>query len=235
MEFLERKSVNVLERLRKFFREHIAWHVNSALSSLNIIVALYGFWIPKGLEKGIERIVVISKGHCSLALYAWYVEMNILNEGELYNFACLNSKLQAHLEAGRVPGIVVSTGSLGQGLSVANGIALASKIDGVRREVAVLLGDGELDEGQVWEAAATAATLKLDNVVALVDRNMTQHSGYTERVKAKEPLKEKWIAFGWNVMEARNNIRDIIERLEEAEVKRDKPTALLVHSDSLMY
>ncbi len=172
--------------------------------------------------------MVLSKGHCSLALYAWFVEAGVLREDELAEFATPGSRLQTHPEAGRLPGILVSTGSLGQGLSIANGLAIAAKIDGVRREVAVLLGDGELDEGQVWEAAATTATLGLDNVVALVDRNGFQHTGPTEKVKLKEPLAERWRAFGWHVVEARRSPAEIARALEEASNVRGRPTVILV-------
>ncbi len=145
----------------------------------------------------------------------------------LEEFAKPGSILPSHLEAGSLPGIVVSSGSLGQGLSIANGIALAAKIDRVRREVAVLLGDGELDEGQVWEAASTASSMGLDNIVAVVDRNMYQHSGPTESIKKKEPLAEKWASFGWDVYEVPNNIPSIITALDSTS---NSPRVVIVKS-----
>ena len=207
------------------------WHVESSLSAINIIAALYGFWVPAGVREGIERLVVISKGHCSLALYSWLVEVGVLSDAELRTFATPSSRLQTHPEAGRVPGVITSTGSLGQGLSIANGLAMAARLDGIRREVAVLLGDGELDEGQVWEAAATAATLRLDNVVAVVDRNGFQHTGRTEEVKVKEPLRSRWEAFGWHVIEVRQDVGRIAAALEEASRIVGKPVAVIVISD----
>ena len=207
------------------------WHVESSLSAINIIAALYGFWVPAGVREGIERLVVISKGHCSLALYSWLVEVGVLSDAELRTFATPSSRLQTHPEAGRVPGVITSTGSLGQGLSIANGLAMAARLDGIRREVAVLLGDGELDEGQVWEAAATAATLRLDNVVAVVDRNGFQHTGRTEEVKVKEPLRSRWEAFGWHVIEVRQDVGRIAVALEEASRIVGKPVAVIVISD----
>jgi len=232
---LEKRVAKVLKRLERLSQETISWHIKSAISSLNIIAALYGYWICEGYKSGIERIVLISKGHCSLALYTWLAEVNIIKEEELLSFANPRSRLQAHPEAGKVPGIIASTGSLGLGLSIANGIALASKMDGVNREVAVLLGDGELDEGQIWEAAATASSLKLDNVVALVDRNMTQHSGFTEHIKIKEPLKDKWRSFGWHVIEVSNNLKDIIRGLMSADSIKGKPKVIIVYGHSFRY
>ncbi len=211
--------------------EILPWHVRSSLSAINIVAALYGFWVPAGAREGIERLVVISKGHCSLALYAWLAEVGALSEAELRGFATPSSRLQAHPEAGRVPGVIASTGSLGQGLSIANGLAMAARLDGVRREVAVLLGDGELDEGQVWEAAATAATLRLDNVVAVVDRNGFQHTGRTEDVKVKEPLRARWEAFGWQVIEVGQDVGRIAAALEEASKLSGRPVAVIVVSD----
>ncbi len=216
------------KKLLRFSKEVLPWHLRSAESALNIIAALYGFWVPMGFIRGIERLVVISKGHCSLALYSWLNEVGIISDEELMSFATPNSRLQAHPEANLVPGVVASTGSLGQGLSIANGLALAAKIDGLRREVAVLLGDGELDEGQVWEAAATASTLGLDNVVAIIDRNGMQHSGSTEEVKVKEPLRSRWESFGWVVTEVKQDVVAIAEVLEEVSSVVGKPKVVIV-------
>jgi len=186
--------------------------------------------VPSGLLDGVERLVVISKGHCSPAFYVWLSEIGVLDEEVLGEFAKPGSPLPSHLEAGTIPGIITSTGSLGQGLSIANGIALAARIDGARREVAVLLGDGELDEGQVWEAASTAGSLRLDNVVAVVDRNMHQHSGPTESVKKKEPLGARWASFGWEVFEADNSVASIVEALRLAGSRQGRPKVVIVKS-----
>jgi len=209
------------------------WHELSSKSSLNIVAALYGIWIPTGTAVGIERVVVVSKGHMAPALYAWLAAEGVIGDDELLTFATPESRLQSHLDAGRLDTVVTnSTGSLGQGLSIANGIALAAKIDGVKREVAVILGDGELDEGQVWEAAATASSLGLDNVIAVVDRNMVQHTGPTEAVKPKEPLASRWEAFGWYVMEVRNDALEIAAALESLAGVVERPKALIVRWES---
>ena len=216
-------------KLRMIMREVNNWHEASSQSSLNIVAALYGIWLPIGASAGIERVVVVSKGHMAPALYAWLAAKGVIGDDELTTFAVPESRLQSHLDAGRLDTVVTnSTGSLGQGLSIANGIAFAAKVDGVRREVAVILGDGELDEGQVWEAAATASSLGLDNVVAVVDRNMIQHTGPTEAVKPKEPLASRWEAFGWYVMEVRNDAVDIAAALENLSHVKGRPKTLIV-------
>ncbi len=206
----------------------ISWHMASSKSALNIIAAVYGLWIPIGTGKGIERLAILSKGHASLALYTWLAVMGILGEEELESFSRVGSRLQAHPVAEAVPGVIASTGSLGQGLSIANGLALAGRIDGVAREVVVIMGDGELDEGQVWEAASTASSNKLDNVIVVIDRNGLQHTGPTETIKRKEPLAERWKAFGWHVVEVDNDAVKIAETLERLSQVKGKPKAVIV-------
>ncbi|MCE4602219.1 MAG: thiamine pyrophosphate-dependent enzyme [Desulfurococcales archaeon] len=208
-----------------------AWHVGSSRSALNIIAVVFGVWIPHGRDLGVKRFGLLSKGHASMALYTWLAASKMIPVEELKSYLRLGSRLQAHPEAFKVPGIIVSTGSLGQGLSIANGIALASRIDGIPREIAVILGDGELDEGQVWEAAATASSKGLSNVTAIVDRNMTQHTGRTEDVKAKEPLDDRWRSFGWHVITVRNTFDEIVAALEEASAV-DRPVAVIVRPRS---
>lgn len=226
-----RDARHVISRLES---KGIAWHLKSSLTALNIIAAVYGYWIPIGAKLGIDRVALLSKGHASLALYTWLSVIGLIDERELEDFSTIGSRLQAHPIAESVPGVLVSTGSLGQGLSIANGLAFASKIDGVAREVAVIMGDGELDEGQVWEAASTASTHGLDNVIVLIDRNMTQHTGPTEDVKVKEPLSGRWRAFGWHVFEASNSVEGIVDVLAKASRVKGKPKAVVVRSTSDM-
>ncbi len=232
LDVLEDKVKRSKRRLLNLLSKVGGWHSWSSLSSLNIIAVLFGSWIAEGYAMGVERLVVVSKGHAAPSVYSWLVEMGVIKESELEDFATPWSRLQSHLDALRLPGIVVySTGSLGQGLSIANGIAIASKIDSIRREVAVLLGDGELDEGQVWEAIATASALKLDNVIAIIDRNMVQHTGFTEKVKPKEPLAAKFNSFGWYVLEVINNVKTIHSGLRTLSSINGKPKALIVRSN----
>lgn len=211
-------------------REGIDWHLDSSLSLVNILACLYGYWVPEGRKRGVERVVILSKGHGSLALYATYAELGLVEASQLKDFARVGSRLQSHPSSGALTGIPVSTGSLGQGLSVAAGIALASRIKGVPVEVAVVLGDGELDEGQVWESAMTASFHGLGNLVALIDRNGRQHTGPTEAVKAKEPLADKWRSFGWEAVELDDGVDSIVVALRLAGHRADRPTAVIVHT-----
>jgi len=130
-----------------------------------------------------------------------------------------------------VPGVESPSGSLGQGLSVAVGMALAAKMDNRPYTVYVLLGDGELNEGQVWEAAMTASHMGLDNLVAIVDRNRSQLCGQTEVVKSLEPLAERWRSFGWRVLEIDgNDVRQILEALDEADRRDGRPTVIIAYT-----
>lgn len=219
-------------RLEEASRRGVSWHKESSETIVNILAALYGRWVPLGREKGIDRIVILSKGHGSLALYAAYEVLGVIPKGSLESqFLAVGSSLQAHPEAGRLPGIPVSTGSLGQGLSIANGIALASKRVLKRDvEVAVVVGDGELDEGQMWEAIATSSSQRLDNVFMIVDRNRFQHSGPTEEVKPKEPLALRLRAFNWHVVEVADDPVSIAWALESLGNQKGAPKALIVNT-----
>ena len=178
-------------------------HPGGSLSAVDIIVSLY-FTImrhrpnaPKWPER--DRFV-LSKGHAAPALYAVLARAGYFSRYELLTLRKLGSRLQGHQDANKCPGIDASTGPLGQGLSFANGIAMAAKADRKDYRVYVMLGDGELQEGQVWEAAMTAAHRNLNNVVAIVDCNRLQIDGRVSEIKCLHPLADKWRAFGWNVI-----------------------------------
>ena len=228
---LPQLSFNIKSRLEELASKGLSWHIDSSRSLANILAALYGSWIPSGASRGIERLVILSKGHGSLALYATYEVLGVIPRGSVESeFFVAGSRLQSHPEAGKLPGIPVSTGSLGQGLSVANGIALASRISKKRVEVAVIVGDGELDEGQVWEAIATGGAHRLDNVILIVDRNGVQHSGPTETVKAKEPLSLRLKAFNWHVVEVADDPVSIASTLNALERVVGAPKAVIVNT-----
>ena len=141
------------------------------------------------------------------------------------------SPLQGHPDMKKVPGVEISTGSLGQGLSVANGMALAAKLDKKENRVYALLGDGEQQEGQVWEAAMTAAHYGLDNLCAFVDNNNLQIDGNVDKVMGIEPLDEKWKAFGWHVIEINgHDFKEILDALDEARTVKGKPTMVIAHT-----
>jgi len=208
-------------------------HPGSSLSAVDLIVALY-FWKmhhrpddPRWTER--DRFI-LSKGHAAPALYAVLAEAGYFPASKLPTLRRVDSILQGHPDT-VTPGVDVMTGSLGQGLSVANGIAIAAKLDRKGFRVYVLLGDGECDEGQVWEAAMTAAHHKLDNITVIIDRNMLQSDGSTESVKAKEPFPEKWRAFGWNVLEVDgHSFPEILNALNLAEAKKDVPTVIIART-----
>jgi transketolase len=143
----------------------------------------------------------------------------------------LGSPLQGHPCSRVLPGVEISTGSLGQGLSVSNGIAIGMKIDNLSSRVYCLLGDGETQEGQVWEAAMTAAHYRLDNLCAIVDLNGLQIDGPVSKVKGIEPVASKWSAFGWHVIEIDgHNMEEILNGLDEAEKVKEKPTMIIAHT-----
>jgi len=223
----------ILSRLLEGRARGVSWHLESSLTASGILAALLGFWVPRGAVEGVRRRVILSKGHASLALYAAFEGIGVISRGSIEEgFAQPWSPLQAHPEAGRLPEVPVSTGSLGQGLSVAAGMVLAARIAKRRLEVAVVLGDGELDEGQVWEAAGTIASKGLHEIVALIDRNRSQHTGPTEEVKVKEPLADRWRSFGWNVVTVPNSVDAIIAALKLR--SPGKPLAIIVEtSDAL--
>ena len=180
--------------------------------------------------QGRDRFV-LSKGHAAPALYAVLAECGYFPESRLSGLRKFGSILQGHPERGKTPGVEVSTGSLGQGLSVANGMALAAKIDNTGSRVFVLLGDGECDEGQVWEAMMLASHYRLDNLTAFVDRNGLQIDGPTEKVMSVEPLADKWRSFGWNVVEIDgHDVDEILSALDSAEKMKQKPSVIIAHN-----
>ncbi len=181
-------------------------HPGGSLSAVEILTALYFsddlmHSTPSNPGNPDQDRFIISKGHAAPALYSVLCRRGFFAPSHLGTLRQMGSILQGHPRAGLVPGIDCSSGSLGQGLSIANGIALGFRWRGVGRRVYCLLGDGELQEGQIWEAAMTAAHHKLSNVCAIVDNNHIQLDGRTEDIKSLEPVAEKWRAFGWNVLE----------------------------------
>ena len=176
-------------------------HPGGSLSCTEILVTLYCNIMnhdPSNPHWSERDRFVLSKGHAAPALYAILAHCGYFSSDELKTFRKLGSRLQGHPDS-TTPGIDVSTGSLGQGLSIANGIALAAKLDNKNTRTFVLLGDGECDEGQVWEAAMFASQYKLGNLCAIIDRNQFQIDNATEKEMALEPLSSKWESFGWDV------------------------------------
>ena len=174
---------------------------------------------------------VLSKGHTAPALYAVMAQRGYFPEEELKSLRKVGSRLQGHPSMKLLPGIDMSTGSLGQGISAAVGMALGSKYGHKGFRVYTVLGDGELEEGQVWEAAMFAAAKRLDNLVAIVDNNNLQIDGSVEEVNSPYPIPEKFVAFGWNVIEIDGHSFDDMEAaLQAARTCEDKPTAIIAQT-----
>lgn len=206
-------------------------HPGGSLSSTDLLAVLYFHEMkvdpfnPKWEDR--DRFV-LSKGHCSPALYATLAAKGFFPPEELKNFRRIDSYLQGHPDMKKVPGVDMSTGSLGQGLSAANGMALAGKLDNKDYRVYTLLGDGEIEEGQIWEAAMAAAHYKLDNLTAFLDHNKLQIDGPISEVMSPEPVDLKFKAFGWHVIIIDgHDFKQIISAIDEAKNTKGKPTIII--------
>jgi transketolase len=174
---------------------------------------------------------LLSKGHAALAQYAALAECGYFPKKELGTLKELGTILQGHPEMRRMPGIEAYTGSLGQGLSVACGMAMAGKIDEKEYKVYCIVGDGEVAEGQIWEASMTAPFYKLDNLVAIFDKNLVQATGPIIERYDTNPHADKWKAFGWHVVEIDgHDVKQIADALDEADQVKDRPVMLVAHT-----
>ena len=199
-------------------------HPGGALSCTDILVAIYFKLINEGDK------VILSKGHASAALYAVLAEKGFFEREELKTFRKLESRLQGHPSLHKIPGVDAPSGSLGQGLSIANGIALSFKLNKKENYVYCILGDGEIEEGQVWEAAMSSCHYKLNNVIAFLDYNKLQIDGSNDEVMKVAPVKEKFESFGWYVQEIDgHNFKEIILAVENAK-KQDKPIMIIANT-----
>ena len=210
---------------------HGSGHPGGSLSCADILTVLFFNQMninPKDSKaEGRDRFV-LSKGHCSPALYSALAERGFIKDEDLQGFRKINSYLQGHPDMNKVPGVDMTTGSLGQGLSVANGMALSSKMDSMGYRVYCLLGDGELEEGQVWEAAMTSSKYKLDNLCVIVDNNNLQIDGEITKVKGLNKIEAKFESFGFKVINVDgNNIEQLIDAFNEAKLTKGMPTAIV--------
>lgn len=206
-------------------------HPGGSLSAADILTVLYFDEMNINLNNPTwedrDRFV-LSKGHATPGLYGTLSERGYFEEALLDSFRQVDSILQGHPALGKIPGVDMSTGSLGQGLSAANGMALAAKLDNKQYRVYAILGDGELQEGQVWEAAMTAAHYQLDNVCIFIDFNGLQIDGDIETVMNPCPIDDKFKAFGWNVININgHDYSQIIDALAMAKKTKGKPTAII--------
>ena len=215
----------------KMLAEAGSGHPGGSLSSVEILVGLFFYKMhhdPKNPKWEDRDRFVLSKGHGVPSLYAALAEAGYFPLEELMTLRKYGSRLQGHSDSVTAPFIEVSTGSLGQGLSLANGMGLAAKMQGKKWRTYVVLGDGELEEGQIWEAASTASYYKIDNVTAIVDRNGLQQNGPTEELKSMEPIADKFRAFGYHVIEINgHDVAQVVKALDEAETIKGKPAIII--------
>ncbi|WP_346914927.1 transketolase [Clostridium sp.] len=234
------KSLEALENIAKVLRKDIikmvtesaSGHPGGSLSAVEIITTLYFNEMNINVEdhKNPNRDrFVLSKGHAAPVLYAALAEKGFFNKEELMKLRKTGAMLQGHPNMNYIPGVDMSTGSLGQGVSAAVGMALAGKLDNSSYRVYTLLGDGELEEGQVWEAAMCAAHYKLDNLTAFVDYNGLQIDGDIDKVMNPNPIADKFVAFGWNViyLEDGHDLVKIKDAIEAGKKVKDKPTMIV--------
>lgn len=209
-------------------------HPGGTLSAADMIAALFFHKLrlrPQEPEWPDRDRFVLSKGHCIPIVYVAMARLGYLPEEELKTLRDIGSRLQGHPDRTRLPGIEASTGSLGQGLSIATGMALAGKIDGAAWRVFCMMGDGETQAGQIWEAAMLAGRHGLDNLCGILDYNQVQQTGKVVERLDIEPVVAKWRAFNWHVREIDgHDMGQILEALDEAEVVHDRPTLIVSHT-----
>ena len=232
-------NVDELNKIAKEIRRGIieevysakSGHPGGALSIADILTVLYFNQMninPKEPKSNLRDRLILSKGHASAALYSALAERGYFNKEELKTFRKLESNLQGHPDMKKLPGVDMTSGSLGQGLSVANGMAIASKMDELGCRIYCILGDGEIEEGQIWEAAMTSNKYKLDNLCVILDSNGLQIDGSVQDVKALDCLESKWKSFGFEVIPVDgNNIESLINAFEKARQTKGKPSIII--------
>lgn len=234
---MDSKSLAWLIRRHGIEMTHLSQgsHIGSILSVADIIAVLYAnianYDSSNPILSSRDRII-LSKGHAGAAIYAALAECGFFPVEELKTHYANGSRLSGHVSHKGVPGVEFSTGSLGHGLSVASGMAKAAKLDGRDNKVYCILGDGECDEGAVWECALTSRHFKLDNLIAIIDHNKMQSLDYCENTISLEPFADKWKAFGWNVIELDGHNHDELKKaiLEAKNSKERKPSVIIANT-----
>ena len=228
---LEKKANEIRKNIVEEVYHAKSGHPGGSLSVADILTVLYFYEMnvnPKEPDWENRDRLVLSKGHCSPALYSCLANKGFFPVEDLANFRNINSYLQGHPDKNKVPGVDMTTGSLGQGLSSANGMAIAGKMDKKNYRVYCILGDGEIEEGQVWEAAMAASQYKLDNLCVIVDNNNLQIDGPIDKIMNSYPIDEKFESFGFYVINIDgHNIEAIIEAFEKAKSIKGKPTCIV--------
>ena len=209
-------------------------HIGGSLSAADIVAALYFHQMkldPERPDWEKRDRFILSKGHAAPILYAALAHRGFFPVAELNTARALDSRLQGHPDRLKTPGVEMSSGALGHGLSIGTGLALAAKLKGEPHRIYVYLGDGEIQAGVIWEGAMAAAKYKLQNLTAILDYNDVQLDGFVHDIMPLEPLVEKWRSFGWHTLELDgHNMRQILEALDEVENIHDRPTVLIAHT-----
>ncbi|MCM8796746.1 MAG: transketolase [Candidatus Omnitrophica bacterium] len=233
IEELERRAKQVRRLIIQMLAQAGSGHPGGSLSAADLITALYFSVLkhnPKEPNWSERDRFHMSKGHCCPLWYAVLAESGYFPKEKLFTLRKLGSILQGHPDR-RTPGVDVSSGSLGQGLSVALGMSLAARVDRKAYRVYVLLGDGEIQEGNIWEAAMACAHFKCDNLCAILDYNGFQIDGKTCHIMELEPLVDKWRAFGWHTIEINGHkMIEILSAYEEANATKNRPSIIIAHT-----
>ena len=232
--YLDKQARVIRRQIVSMVGEAGSGHPGGSLSAADIVTALY-FEVmrldPQNPHWPQRDRFILSKGHAAPVLYAALAERGFVDKNSLSTLRRLGSSLQGHPDMHKLLGVEISTGSLGQGLSVACGMALAGKLDDLTYRVYVLLGDGEIAEGQVWEAAMAAAHYKLNNITAFLDCNGLQIDGPTDQVMSAEPIADKWRAFGWQVQEIDgHDMEQILTAVHHAQEEMERPSIIIAHT-----
>ena len=227
-------AVELRQTILRMIAKAGSGHPGGSLSMVELLIGLYWHALrhdPTRPAWPDRDLFFLSKGHGCPALYTVLAFRGYFPKEELMTLRRYPTRLQGHPEKDCVPGVEIAAGSLGQGLSMANGVALADRLDGRRRRIFCLMGDGEIQEGQVWEAAMTAHHHRLDAVCAIIDANQLQQNGPVKGIKDIEPLAEKWRAFGWHTLEIDgHDIAQVVKAYDEASAVRGKPQVIVART-----
>ncbi|MCL4426449.1 MAG: transketolase [Firmicutes bacterium] len=232
--YLEEKARTLRRHIIRMLAEAGSGHPGGSLSAADIVTALYFRVLrldPRNPAWPERDRFVLSKGHAAPALYAALAERGFFPVEDLWGLRKLSSHLQGHPDMRKTPGVEASTGSLGQGLAMANGMALAGKLDRKDYRVYALIGDGEMEEGEIWEAAMAASHYRLDNLTVFLDYNGLQIDGPTSQVMSTEPVEEKWRSFRWNVIPIDgHDFGQILTAIEQAREHLGQPTMIVART-----
>lgn len=230
LEALRKTSSSMKRKILEIVYKKKTGHIGGSFSCIDILLVLYFFYLsykPDDPKWEKRDILILSKGHASLALYLVLQECGFFPERELDDFGDFDSLLEVHPTI-EIPGVEATTGSLGQGLSTANGLALAARLDNNPKRIVVLIGDGECQEGQIWEAALSATKYNLASLTAIVDCNRYQQDDSIDSIKPFGSIKAKWESFDWNVLEV--NGHDYQEIVDALHKPMHKPKAIIAHT-----